>query len=225
MSPINSVSTPIFHYMRPYTELARLEKVIILWCLHCLTELTVFITSQRGAFLCFGHLVWSLNIGAHAHPDLYFIAWGLTMAAFHTHAPLKYYIQSLFQYLAAAVIIRSCICTVNDIVDRDIDASVCKSPPLLNALLCWQLLLAARTKKRPLPSGRISVRSALIFLFLQYSLGIVFFVTFLEGLAWVHLNMIVCVRINSYAPSSLWTALFQFIPMWVCISGRLNWIY
>ncbi|KAF5319537.1 hypothetical protein D9619_008331 [Psilocybe cf. subviscida] len=84
----------------------------------------------------------------------------------------------LFQYLAAAVIIRSCICTVNDIVDRDIDASV------------------SRTKKRPLPSGRISVRSALIFLFLQYSLGIVFFVTFLEGLA-------------------LWTALFQFIPMGV----------
>ncbi|KAF5319203.1 hypothetical protein D9619_008538 [Psilocybe cf. subviscida] len=105
-----------------------------------------------------------------------FEAWGLTMAAFRTHLPLKYYIPNLLRYLAAAIIIRSCGCTVNDIVDRNIDGNV------------------SRTKKRPLPSGRISVRSALLFLVVQYLVGIVFFVAFLEGLA-------------------LRTALWQLIPM------------
>lgn len=55
------------------------------------------------------------------------------MAAFHIRAPLNDYVFKLVMYLAAAVLIRSCGCTVNDIVDRDIDAHVGK----LSSRQCW----------------------------------------------------------------------------------------
>lgn len=52
-----------------------------------------------------------------------------------------------------ALLMRGAGCTYNDIIDRDLDAQV------------------ARTKNRPLPSGQISVRQAVIFLLLQLGGG------------------------------------------------------
>lgn len=52
-----------------------------------------------------------------------------------------------------ALLMRGAGCTYNDIVDREFDAQV------------------ARTKNRPLPSGQISVRQAVIFLLLQLTGG------------------------------------------------------
>ncbi len=52
-------------------------------------------------------------------------------------------------FLFGAVLMRGAGCTINDIVDRDIDAKV------------------ARTRTRPIPSGEISVRAAFIFLAIQ----------------------------------------------------------
>ncbi len=53
-----------------------------------------------------------------------------------------------------AVVMRGAGCTVNDILDRDYDAMV------------------ERTRQRPIPSGQVSVRQALIFLVLQLLTGL-----------------------------------------------------
>ncbi|PPQ79022.1 hypothetical protein CVT25_002331 [Psilocybe cyanescens] len=86
-----------------------------------------------------------------------YIAWGLTMAAFSIQLPVKTYAIELLKFLIGAFILRSSACTVNDIFDRRVDAGV------------------ERTRNRPIPSGRISVFAAIIFLFAQYAVGIAFF--------------------------------------------------
>jgi 4-hydroxybenzoate polyprenyltransferase len=55
-----------------------------------------------------------------------FTAWGLTMAAYRIKMPVQEYWPELFKYLFGAFILRSATCTVNDILDRDLDASVGK---------------------------------------------------------------------------------------------------
>jgi 4-hydroxybenzoate polyprenyltransferase len=58
-------------------------------------------------------------------------------------------------FFIGAFVMRGAGCTVNDIVDRDIDVKV------------------ARTATRPLASGRLSLKQALIFLALQLGVGFV----------------------------------------------------
>lgn len=105
-------------------------------------------------------------------------AWGLTMASY-SMAPtiaLYSYAYKLIECLIGAFIIRSSACTVNDIFDMNMDAGV------------------ERTKNRPLPSGRITVLAATVFLLVQYALGILFFYLTLDGLAF-------------------YAALFQLLPL------------
>jgi 4-hydroxybenzoate polyprenyltransferase len=52
-----------------------------------------------------------------------------------------------------AVVMRGAGCTLNDIADRDFDGKV------------------ARTRTRPIPSGAVSVRQALVFMALQLAIG------------------------------------------------------
>jgi 4-hydroxybenzoate polyprenyltransferase len=59
----------------------------------------------------------------------------------------------LMLFAVGAVAMRGAGCTLNDIADRDYDAQV------------------ARTRLRPLPSGAVSVRQAMIFLLLQLTIG------------------------------------------------------
>lgn len=63
-------------------------------------------------------------------------------------------------FIAGAFVMRGAGCTFNDIVDEDIDNKV------------------ARTRSRPLPSGRVSKRNAWIFLGLQLLAGLVILVQF-----------------------------------------------
>ncbi|EPQ51234.1 UbiA prenyltransferase [Gloeophyllum trabeum ATCC 11539] len=86
-------------------------------------------------------------------------AWGLTAAAYTTKIPLGEYAVLLMKSLLSAFIMRSSACTVNDIFDRDLDAGV------------------ERTKTRPLPSGRVSVVNACLYLLLQYIIGVLYFST------------------------------------------------
>jgi 4-hydroxybenzoate polyprenyltransferase len=65
-----------------------------------------------------------------------------------------------FLFLIGAIIMRGAGCTLNDIVDRDIDQKV------------------ERTRMRPLPAGLISLRVAFIFLAAQLLLGLVILVQF-----------------------------------------------
>lgn len=60
----------------------------------------------------------------------------------------------LFLFFVGALAMRGAGCTLNDIIDRDIDGKV------------------ERTRLRPIPSGQISVRQAFIFLALQCLVGL-----------------------------------------------------
>ena len=74
--------------------------------------------------------------------------WGIALAAKRWPDPIL-----LLLFAIGAVVMRGAGCTLNDIADRDYDGQV------------------ARTRLRPLPSGAVSVRQALIFLGLQLAIG------------------------------------------------------
>jgi 4-hydroxybenzoate polyprenyltransferase len=57
-------------------------------------------------------------------------------------------------FMIGAFVMRGAGCTYNDIVDRDIDAGV------------------ARTRGRPIPSGEVSVKAAVVFMLLQCLVGL-----------------------------------------------------
>jgi len=76
--------------------------------------------------------------------------WSIVLAA-PTSAALRWDLLGLFA--VGAVAMRGAGCTVNDILDRDLDARV------------------ARTRSRPLPSGEVGLGQALAFLVLQLALG------------------------------------------------------
>ena len=65
-----------------------------------------------------------------------------------------------FLFLIGSIVMRGAGCTLNDIVDRDIDKKV------------------KRTSARPLPAGLISLRSAFLFLGAQLLLGLVILLQF-----------------------------------------------
>src|SRR5215468_1946523 len=76
--------------------------------------------------------------------------WSLTLAAPAGQLP-DGWMMVLFGI--GAVVMRGAGCTVNDMVDRDFDAKV------------------ARTADRPLASGRLSMKQALVFLAIQAAIG------------------------------------------------------
>ena len=65
-----------------------------------------------------------------------------------------------FLFLVGSIVMRGAGCTLNDIVDRDIDNKV------------------ERTRLRPLPAGLISVRNAFLFLGAQLLLGLIILLQF-----------------------------------------------
>ncbi|XP_044735298.1 4-hydroxybenzoate polyprenyltransferase, mitochondrial [Chrysoperla carnea] len=83
--------------------------------------------------------------------------WSLAMSTTAGSLPSLYYL-SLFGF--GAFIMRGAGCTINDLWDQDIDSKV------------------HRTKDRPLVTGQINNKSALIFLSLQLSLGLLILLQF-----------------------------------------------
>ncbi len=78
-------------------------------------------------------------------------------SAVHTGLPSLWH---LFLFLVGAIAMRGAGCTYNDLVDHDIDDKV------------------ARTRSRPLPSGRVSRRQAKMFLVLQSLMGFLVLIQF-----------------------------------------------
>ncbi|MGA9322290.1 MAG: UbiA family prenyltransferase, partial [Xanthobacteraceae bacterium] len=85
--------------------------------------------------------------------------WSSALAAIAAHqaAPSLLHIGLFF---VGAFAMRGAGCTWNDIVDRDLDASV------------------ERTRSRPIPSGQVTVGQALAFLVLQAVVGLVVLISF-----------------------------------------------
>jgi 4-hydroxybenzoate polyprenyltransferase len=70
------------------------------------------------------------------------------------------FVWHLFLFFAGAVAMRGAGCTYNDLIDHEIDASV------------------ARTRSRPLPSGRVSRLQAKVFMVLQALVGLLVLLSF-----------------------------------------------
>jgi 4-hydroxybenzoate polyprenyltransferase len=85
--------------------------------------------------------------------------WGLVLAQIAAGGGipnLKYAVL----FLVGAIVMRGAGCTVNDIVDREIDSAV------------------ERTRARPIPSGQVSVMQAIIFLCSQLLVGLIILLQF-----------------------------------------------
>ena len=87
-------------------------------------------------------------------------------------------------FFAGAIIMRGAGCTLNDLADREFDAKV------------------ARTRSRPLPSGEVSVRGAVVFLMLLLTLALAIL---------VQLNRL---SISLGAASLGLVALYPFMKRW-----------
>lgn len=108
------------------------------------------------------------------------------MVAYNQRMPLAFYVRRLVECLFAAFIVRSSACTINDIFDRKIDAQVGTRLKFTTSRYNEQssdFSLVERTKYRPLPSGRISVEAAYLYLLVQYLTGTAFFYFTMDGIA------------------------------------------
>lgn len=112
-----------------------------------------------------------------------------------------------------AWLMRGAGCTWNDITDRDFDAAV------------------ARTRSRPIPSGQVSVRQALVWMFVQMALAGLVLLTF-NGLAiLLGLSSLGLVAIYPFAKRfTWWPQLFLGLAFnWGAVlayaahSGRVSW--
>jgi len=85
--------------------------------------------------------------------------WSSALAAVAAHARAPS-LTHLVLFFIGAFAMRGAGCTWNDIVDRDLDASV------------------ERTRSRPIPSGQVSIIQAALFLVLQALIGLAVLITF-----------------------------------------------
>jgi 4-hydroxybenzoate polyprenyltransferase len=112
-----------------------------------------------------------------------------------------------------AVAMRGAGCTVNDIADRDFDGRV------------------ARTRTRPIPSGQVSLRQALAFLFFQACIGFAVLVTFNRvAIALGALSLVLIVTYPFMKRITWWPQFFLGLAFnwgallgYAAVLGRLDW--
>tara|TARA_Y100000591_G_C21821443_1_gene693881 strand:- start:1125 stop:2030 length:906 start_codon:yes stop_codon:yes gene_type:complete len=140
-------------------------------------------------------------------------AWGLTLA-YDFSGNIRDYFFYLTLFFLGSVLMRSAGCIVNDILDKEFDAKV------------------FRTKNRPIASGKISIKSAMI-----YSL----FLCFFAFLVLLNFNSITIILAISSMPLAFtyplmkrytyWPQLFLGITFnyglllgWTAVKGEINLI-
>jgi 4-hydroxybenzoate polyprenyltransferase len=134
--------------------------------------------------------------------------WGIALAFQRWPDPVL-----LLLFAVGAVAMRGAGCTLNDIADRGYDGQV------------------ARTRLRPLPSGAISVRQAVIFLLLQLTIGAA--VLFSLNPTTILLGAAVLVLIGTYPfmkRITYWPQVFLGLNFnwgaligWTAVTGALAW--
>jgi 4-hydroxybenzoate polyprenyltransferase len=138
--------------------------------------------------------------------------WGLALAALATGAqPLHLWYAALF--LIGAVVMRGAGCVINDIADRRFDAQV------------------ARTRSRPIPSGRVSVQQALVFLAVLLLTGLAILLQFntltiLTGFASVAIIVIYpLMKRITYWPQAVLGLAFNWGALvgWTAVTNTLQW--
>ena len=139
--------------------------------------------------------------------------WGLLLAMLHDG---QAYWHDLWIFAGCGIgawLMRGAGCTWNDITDRDIDGSV------------------ARTASRPIPSGQVSVRQALVWLVAQALVAFCILLTF--NLAAIALGILALLPVAVYPFAkrfTWWPQVFLGLAFnwgallaWTAHSGRLEW--
>ena len=135
--------------------------------------------------------------------------WSSTLASIAHHEPPR--LAHLALFLIGAIAMRGAGSTYNDILDRDIDARV------------------ARTRGRPLPAGRVTIRHAALFLAAQCAVGLAVLLCFerpaiLTGFASLAVVAVypLMKRVTSWPQVVLGLAFaWGGLIGWVAISGSL----
>jgi len=116
-------------------------------------------------------------------------------------------------FLIGAILMRGAGCTWNDLMDRDIDGRV------------------ERTRSRPIPSGQVSVRAAVVFLVIQALAGLLILVqfnSFTIGLGIASLGVVAIYPLMkrvTYWPQIFLGLAFSWGALmgWAAVFGRLDW--
>jgi 4-hydroxybenzoate polyprenyltransferase len=134
--------------------------------------------------------------------------WGIALASPRAPSPVL-----LVLFALGAVVMRGAGCTLNDIADRHYDA------------------LVARTRLRPLPSGAVTVRQAILFLVFQLAVGAAILLCF--NRLTILLGLAVLGLIGSYPfmkRITYWPQVFLGLNFnwgaligWTAVTGALAW--
>ena len=116
-------------------------------------------------------------------------------------------------FLIGAIVMRGAGCTWNDLLDRDIDAQV------------------ERTRSRPIPSGQVSVKAAVVFLVAQALVGLLVLVQFNGFTIMLGIASLAVVAIYplmkrvTYWPQIFLGLAFSWGALmgWAAVFGRLDW--
>ena len=134
--------------------------------------------------------------------------WGIALAA-----PTWPSLSLIALFGIGAVVMRGAGCTFNDIVDRDFDAKV------------------ERTRTRPLPSGAVTLRGAILFMCLQLGIGAA--ILFSLNRLSIALGILVIALIGTYPfmkRITYWPQFFLGLNFnwgalmgWTAVRGDLDW--
>ena len=116
-------------------------------------------------------------------------------------------------FALGAVVMRGAGCTLNDIADRDYDGKV------------------ARTRLRPIPSGRVSVPQAAIFMAAQLAIGAAILLSLTRASILLGLAVLGLIATYPYMKRiTYWPQLFLGLNFnwgaligWAAVTGRLAW--
>tara|TARA_R110002110_G_scaffold6407_37_gene32001 strand:- start:509 stop:1486 length:978 start_codon:yes stop_codon:yes gene_type:complete len=112
--------------------------------------------------------------------------WGLALAILHDQNPRW---EDLWLFIGSGIgafLMRGAGCTWNDITDRNFDAQV------------------ARTRSRPIPSGQVSVRGAVVWMVLQALLAALILLTFNVAAIRLGILSLLLVAIYPFAKRFTW---------------------
>lgn len=139
--------------------------------------------------------------------------WGLVLAILHSGEPRWMDLWIAIGCAIGAFLMRGAGCTWNDITDREIDGSV------------------ERTANRPIPSGQVGVRKALVWMCLQSFLALLILLTFNGPAILLGFASLIPVAIYPFAKRfTWWPQVFLGIAFnwgallaWTAHTGSLGW--
>ncbi len=139
--------------------------------------------------------------------------WGVALAA-ATHGPRWFDLWSVLGCAIGAFLMRGAGCTWNDITDRDIDGKV------------------ARTRSRPIPSGQVTVKRALLWAVVQCLISFCILITF--NLTAIALGVLALVPVAIYPFAkrfTWWPQVFLGVAFnwgallaWAAHTGSVGWV-